>query len=425
MKTHILLSLLLTISITGFSQAERSGQAVTSLDSVVMGPGYANDIYYSFENGVVSAVPRTNWDIGFYTKVMTAGIITNGAAGVNLYTYPKADTTGWNTVDTSGISSWPIMYDNEKDWEDGAFNRNASGHPDYGWGIYNIANHDVVGDSLYILKSLDGAYRKIWIIRKNSSNNIYFIRSANLDGSDDKVKEFDINPYRHANFVYYSFSASTLLDREPDTASWDILFTKYMAIQPDGTPYSVVGVLDNFKVYANKFYPVAPDFTSWTDQPLDSAKSPIGFNWKTINMETYTWSVEDSTVFFVQTRNKDIYKLVFNTFDGSSTGRILFEKSAVSPSGITLIKPGPADISVYPNPVKDQLNVVLGDDVNGNVFVSVYDLTGRQVYSAKQEASGNILSVKLPESTVCSGMHLLKVETGKGIYTSKFMVTKY
>ena len=95
-----------------------------------MGPSYANDIYYSLENGVVATVSRTNWDIGFHTTVWTASIITNGGAGVNLYTYPNADTTGWNTVDTIGMASWPVLYDSEDNWEDGAFNRNAGGHPD-------------------------------------------------------------------------------------------------------------------------------------------------------------------------------------------------------------------------------------------------------------------------------------------------------
>jgi hypothetical protein len=425
MKTPILISLILLTSIASFSQTEKSGQAVNALDSIVMGSGYANDIYLSFENGVVATVPRTNWDIGIYTKIFTAGIITNGAAGVNLYTYPKADTTGWATVDTSGISGWTVMYDNEKDWEDGAFNRNATGYPDYGWGIYNPANHDVVGDSLYILKTHDGSYKKIWIIRKNSINDIYYIRTADLDGSNDNVKEFDIKPYRNVNFVYYALSGTTLLNREPDTASWDILFTRYMAIQPDGTPYSVVGVLDNFKVYASKFYPVAPDFTSWTNEPLDSAKSPIGWNWKSYIMETNTYLIGDSTAFFVQTRNKDIYKLVFTAYEGYNSGKIVFDKEAVSFSGIPIVKPDLTEVSVYPNPVKDQLNIILGDEVRGAVTVSVFDLTGRKVYSIKQESSGNILTVKLPESAVCSGMHLLKVDTGKSIFTSKFVVAKY
>lgn len=425
MKTITLTLVIVVLSLAGFSQAEKASQPANALDSVAMGPSYANDIYYSFQNGVVAAVPRTNWDIGFHTTVMTASIITNGAAGVNLYTYPKADTTGWNTVDTAGISGWTILYDNEKDWEDGAFNRNASGHPDYGWGKYNPINHDVVGDSIYILKTLDGSYKKLWIIRKNSINNIYYIRTAGLDGSNDKVMEFDINPYRHANFVYYAFSGTSLLDREPDTASWDILFTKYMAIQPDGTPYPVVGVLDNFKVYANKFYPVAPGFTSWTNLPLDSAKSPIGWNWKTFSMDTFTWTVEDSTIFFIETRVKDVYKLVFNKFEGSSSGKIGFEKISVSLAGVPFVQPETASVCVYPNPVKNQINIELGDEVSGTATVSVFDLTGREVFTSRQDVTGHTISVELPVTAISTGMHLLKVQTDKGIFTSKFLVSKY
>ena len=220
------------------------------------------------------------------------------------------------------------------------------------------------------------------------------------------------------------FHGTSLLDREPDTASWDILFTKYMAVQPDGTPYPVVGVLDNFKVYGNKFYPVAPDFTDWTSQPLDSAKSPIGWNWKSFNMDTFTWTVEDSTVFFVQTRNNDIYKLVFTAFEGSSTGKIGFEKLPVSPAGIPFVNHDLAEVTVYPNPVRDQLNIVMGNEIRGTVLVSVYDLTGRQVFSARQQVTDNVLSVKLPESAISGGLHLLKIDTGKSIFTSKFLVTK-
>jgi hypothetical protein len=239
------------------------------------------------------------------------------------------------------------------------------------------------------------------------------------------VLEFDINPYRNVNFVYYSFSSSALLEREPDTASWDILFTKYMAKQPDSSMYPVVGVIDNFKVYAHEFYPVGPDFSDWASNPLDSAKSPIGWEWKSFDMNSFTWTVADSTTFFAHSRNKDIYELVFTKYDGSSTGKIVFDKKAASLSGIPGIKPGQAEISVYPNPVKDQLNIVLGDEIRGTVIVSVFDLTGRQVFVSRQEASGNVLSLILPQSTVCSGLHLLKIVTRSGIYTTKFLVSKY
>jgi hypothetical protein len=160
--------------------------------------------------------------------------------------------------------------------------------------------------------------------------------------------------------------------------------------------------------------------------PLDSTKSPIGWKWKSINMETYEYTVADSTAFFVKSRSNDINKLVFTKFEGGqTTGKIVFDKSAVSMAGIPGIISRPAELSVFPNPVKDQLNIVLGDKVNGTVQVSVFDLTGRQVFSVNQETSGNTLSLDLPKSALGNGMHLLKVDTGNGVFTSKFMVAKY
>ncbi len=53
-------------------------------DSVFLGSGYVNDIYYSFENGEIHSVDRKNWDIGFYANILSAGIITNDGNGVEL-----------------------------------------------------------------------------------------------------------------------------------------------------------------------------------------------------------------------------------------------------------------------------------------------------------------------------------------------------
>lgn len=419
MKTHTLILLLAILSLSGFSQSFKSGQAITALDSVTMSPGYANDIYYSFEDGVVASPPRTNWDIGFHTTVWTASIITNGAAGVNLYTYPNSDTAGWNTVDTAGMAGWPIMYDNEEDWEEGAFNRGETGYPDYGWGKYNPINHDVVGDSIYILRTLDGTYKKIWIQRKNSSNNTYYLRSANLDGSNDQVAELNISPYRNVNFIYYAFSSGSFLEREPDTALWDIQFTKYMAIQPDSTPYAVVGVLNNFKVYANEFQHVGPDFTDWMSVPLDSTKSPVGWEWKTYNSG---WTLADSTAFFVKTRKNNMYKLVFTKFEGSSTGKIIFDKVPLSSSGITEDNFQPL-VTVYPNPVKDHLTLDFGKEIKGKVSIMIFDITGKQVYAENQVISDQSIILSMPGS-VSNGLHLLQAVTDEGIFSSKFMVYK-
>lgn len=422
MKTSIITITLLIISLVGLGQSFKNGLAV---DSVAMGPSYANDIYYSFESGVVASPSRTAWDIGFRTTVWTATIITNGAAGVNLYTYPNSDTTGWSSVDTAGISGWTVMYDDENDWENGAFNRNAAGHPDYGWGKYNPINHDVVGDSIYILKTVAGSYFKIWILRKNSVANTYYVRFAGIDGSNQQEITLNNMPYMAKNFIYYNFDNAEVLDREPDTSSWDILFTKYIAIQPNGDPYPVVGVLNNTKVYANEFQGVSPDYIDWMSQPLDSAKSPIGWEWKSFDMNTFSWTVADSTVFFVNTWERNIYKMVFTTFAGSSTGKIVFETTLQSPAGVINPEMKSLSVVVSPNPVSDHFVVNFSNEVNGTAKISIYDMTGKVVMQDDQAIDNNSALVRLHETGLQNGLYVLKISAGGEVYTSKIMISKF
>jgi len=65
-----------------FITFEVAAQAGSVSDSVVMGPGYADEIYYSMTNGVVSSSPRNTWDIAFRTRVMSSSILTNDGKGV-------------------------------------------------------------------------------------------------------------------------------------------------------------------------------------------------------------------------------------------------------------------------------------------------------------------------------------------------------
>lgn len=423
MRYFSLITLLSILFLNGFSQGYKAGAFESSLDSVQMGPGYANDVYYSFEEGVVAVVPRTNWDIAFHTTLWSATILSNGAStinGVYLYTYPNADTAGWNTVDTVGMAGWPLLYDSEEYWEEGAFVRNATGHPDYGWGKYNPISHDVVGDSIYILKTSAGQMKKLWIQRKHSAANTYYIRHANMDGSDDIEQVLQINPYTTKNFVYFSFANNELIDREPDTAAWDIVFTRYMAIQDNGTPYPVVGVCNNLEVYANEFYPVAPDFIDYMSMPFDSTKSPIGWEWKTFDMGTFTWSVADSTAFFVHTRKDNVYKLVFTKFEGSTTGNIVFSKEALPSSAVNENIPDDP-VRIYPNPVRDRISVEFNRIIKGKADIRVFDMTGREVYNTRLTADGKTFSFALPQNADMKGLYILRVSTEEGIYTTRFI----
>ena len=66
-------------------------------DTLTMGSMYANDVYYGLSASSATEVSRDNWDIAFKTNAFSASIRTNTTMGVELYTYPYADETAWDT----------------------------------------------------------------------------------------------------------------------------------------------------------------------------------------------------------------------------------------------------------------------------------------------------------------------------------------
>jgi hypothetical protein len=141
-------------------------------------------------------------------------------------------------------------------------------------------------------------------------------------------------------------------------------------------------------------------------------------------MGSFTWTVADSTAFFAQSRKNNMYKLVFTKFEGSSTGKIVFDKSPLSSSGVIERDPE-IEATIYPNPVADQMTIDFGRDISGSVSLAIFDITGKQVYFENTDVHDNKLTVRLPASSLINGLHLMKVVTGEGVFSSKFMVYKY
>ncbi len=425
--------LAITFSTISPASAQKAGPVT---DTIFTGPGYLNEVYYSMAAGNKGTVDRKQWDIAFRTSRMSASILTNDAAnnsalgvnGVELYTYPASDTSGWAAVDTTGLSTWKLMINSTTEWETGAFCQNQKGHPDYGWGKYNASSHDVVGDSLYVIKLRDGSYRKLWIMRKYSSDNVFKFRFANLDGTNDNTVMLDCNPYSARNFVGFSLITNEAVNFEPvDAAQWDILFTKYMYTYPEGPNfgaiYPVTGVLSNYKVKVNRFEHVAPDFRMFDPASMDSTRSPIGWEWKVFNNSTFTFQVVDSLVHFVQDRGGNIHRLVFKHFAGSSTGRIILEKEMISATTVGEFEKSDMNAAVYPNPVSDVMNVVVNPGNAKNVAVAMHDMSGRTVFASRYDMPVQTLStIRIPVSNTPRGMYIVRIQAGEDSKTLKVLV---
>lgn len=428
-KSLLLFSALIALMVGNNAVLAQKSTPVT--DTIYMGPGYVNEVYYSMSSGNQGAVNRKQWDIAFRTSRMSASILTNDASnnnalginGVELYTYDNADTSGWASFDTTGFYTLKNMVNSTTDWETGAFCQYQLGHPDYGWGRYNSATHDVVGDSLYVIKLRDGSFRKLWIMRKYSSLNQIEFRYANLDGSADTTVLLDCSPYSAKNFVGFSMTTGQIVDFEPAPATnWDLLFAKYMYTYPDGTLYPVTGVLSNYETKVNKFEHVAPDFRLFDLSAMDSTRSPIGWEWKYLDAN-FTYHVTDSLVHFIQDAGGDIYRLVFKEFVGSSTGRIVLEKELLSLAGIGEGTSSAFNMAVYPNPASVETNLVVNPGSVSQVAVRITDLGGKQIKNLNFSVLRNELNtLSIPVNNIPAGVYMITLISGNQLVTKKLFI---
>jgi len=378
-KTIYSIAILFASFTSFFSGNLLHAQGSVVSDTVVMGASYANEIYYSMTSGKILSSPRSTWDIAFRTMLRSSSILTNDGSGVVLYTYPKSDTSGWSVMDTTGFKTWTPMYNDVNDWENGAFSRNAKGYPDYGWGIYNSVSHDLNGDSLFIIQLRDGSLRKLWIKDKRSVQDIYHFRFANLDGTNDHTDTLNLSNDVATDFIGFSLETNQRVNFQPPTGNWDVVFTKYMSIQPGNVPYPAMAVLNNPDIRSKKFHPVPLTYTNWQVGAWDSLRSSIGWDWKTFSTSTMTYKVVDSLVYFIEPASKDVYKLYFTGFAGGSTGVISFMKEKVLSFGIYEHSLSGLSVKVYPNPVSDNLNLLVTAENSDELHIVLSDLSGRQL----------------------------------------------
>jgi len=75
-----------------------------------------------------------------------------------------------------------------------------------------------------------------------------------------------------------------------------------------------------------------------------------------------------------------------------------------------------SNISIYPNPVRDRLNVVLPVEFKDISAVEVIDITGKTVLTSEFKSNHS-----LDVSSLTKGIYTLKVTAGDSVVQQKFM----
>ncbi|TSJ42498.1 T9SS type A sorting domain-containing protein [Fluviicola chungangensis] len=412
MKKGLLLSFL---TLAGFSNA----QLVS--DSVTMGAGYANNIWYSLQNDEQgTAQAANNWDLGFATTInpsnpLAASIIFNNKIG-SVYAVPGTDGTDLATADTTGMTSWTPLYNSEATWSEGALNTASAGGTDYGWGNYDAVNHTgIVANRVFAIKYSNGSV-KLFTVSLSFMSSEYTVDYSNADHSGIGTATVGITAYATKNFVYLTLGG-TVIDREPVSTSWDLVFTQYAANNGAPYPYNMVtGILHNVGVQVAEVHPVDDPVTDMTYTSVTYSEdiNTIGYDWKTY---AGTYTIEDSLVYFVKDADGDYWRLIMTGFSGSSLGKTLFKKEKVAT--LNVAEKNQLIMGIFPNPAADIVTVMV--DSKSNATVKVMNMTGQVVFE-NAAGSGTLEVMTLSTATFTNGVYLFEVSNGTATTTQRLVV---
>ena len=387
-------------------------------NQVSLSSGYSNQSFFSMQNGEVLNIANNNWDVAFSTDAFSSTIRINDGKGVELYTYHLGDTSSWGAINNStpNILINP-MYNSDTDWDYGAFSNNQISGFDYGWGIYNLQTHQIIGDSLFLIKTVNGNWKKLWLEKKVSGE--YLFKYANLDGTVETSKSILASSYNNKRFIYFSLDNNIVLDREPITTEWDITFTKYIT-PVQGTPYSVTGVLLNTGIEVAEADGIANQlfYTDYMAHTFTTDINTIGYDWKTFQG---TYILDTDRCFFLRDYQQNIWRIFFTNFDGMSTGNIEFNTELLSTTSIENINKNKV-FSIYPNPAtKTQAITLIYDMQDENGIVTVFDLIGREIYNSILDSNGLKIHT-IPSNILNDGTYIISLNINGRILNEKIIV---
>lgn len=372
-------------------------------DTINMGSGYANEVFYTLSDRKKVIVPANSWHIAFETSTMSAVAFSNPASA-KVYRYENGKNTDFATVDTVGLATQAELFNYVGSY-DGSFNRLSTGNLDYGWGSYNMTNHHVVGDSLYIVKVGSEA---IVLDIVNKAIGTFNIKFAKLNDLANPTNLSIIgSDYATKKFIFVNLITGEIVDNED--AGFDLWFRKYHDFYGQAGINTVTGVLSAPGLEVAKVNVTAGEQASHNDYNqavYESENNVIGSDWKNVDYQTFAWTVTDTSVYYVKKSNGDIFKLFPTKFTGTSTGIAYFNISQVANASLKNIENVLFDI--YPNPAKSNVTIVV-DAKDDNIVINVRNQMGQLVKNESVSGQSGLSTLSLDIQNLTAGMYLIEV----------------
>ncbi len=416
-------------------------QAQTSVyDTVYTGEKGALSTFYSLASQTKTTTAYTDWHLAisirasaFPTSPLCGTTMRmNEPIGVNVYYVPNTSAAQFDNLDTAGYAQWTKLHDSDTALDEGALNSNRDRNAifDFGWGVYNSATHNVVGDSVYLIQLPNGELKKFTVIVLQR-DTAFDIKYANLDNSNLQTIHIGKKDYLGKQFVYLNMLNNTVTDKEPLGTAWDLQFLRYDASDfIDGKHVPVIGVWLNKGLQAARRVNHVVTDNDYSNLTFSTEMNTIGWNWKRqINVMAFesgkteseglsVFGLEDSVSYFIKTRNNTYYKLVFTGYNAQS-GVISFYTQDLS--NATAINEAENEVTlqtkVFPNPAGSQLNVFTPALP---ATLRVIDLSGRVLNELP--ATDNL--TQLNTASLANGVYLLQTSYNGKTTTNRFVINQ-
>ncbi len=297
---------------------EAAQRGEISSNSVDMGAGYPNQVYFNFDlNGATGFTENTAWDIGLEGGADGYKIILNDARLMSAW---KSDSKDIQTAsDTLGFGQGKVIENANLVYDQPALGDWRTETPVYLLDLgYNSAGQHL------------GYY---WLQVQHSDSYEYAIAFREMD--TEGTATITIPKTEGLSYSLYS-----LVNREsiqiPTDNDWHIRFTRFTH-QFDDPPlaYLVTGVLLNpNSTYAIEVLDVPFDeIDAETVGNIDFTNAPdeIGYDWKFYNFDLASYEVDATRSWVIQTSAGYYYKLRFIDFysEDGVVGHPQFEFSLI------------------------------------------------------------------------------------------------
>ncbi|MDO4728294.1 MAG: HmuY family protein [Bacteroidota bacterium] len=302
----------------------------SSLAPEVGGANQPNQVYVDLSSGQMTAVPRTSWDLGFYTGD-DYRVILNSSVKMSAKSLQTTDISLLASEDSSMLIGQGAGNASQIDDPSGDITQTAIAaiaQDDAQNQVYLInlgSNPSSVPPTLGSVGTDTGTHRgwiKARILRHAGGG--YLLQYANLDQSD--YQEIVIDKQTDYNFVFFSFNTQSQVMVEPHKTQWDLNFTTFTNTFEFGgvlLPYFYSDFILNNSRAGVEVYSVSTDdytYESFSYSDVDYAnfqnnQTTIGATWRSTSttgpdgVPISQFEVFTNLFYIIKDTSGNIYKL--------------------------------------------------------------------------------------------------------------------